>query len=201
MQFNTRGFDDITGNPEKIGIERISFERSPGLPAIVSAFLMCLYYAGYGALAFRTRSLRKVAARPLIPGQQPLDVTNIRDGQLLKIKTFLETHYHDPDISTRMVYAELGIPPARVYALLKEAFDLTFKEIINKMRIEEAKRLLLESDLRITEIAMRLGFGQHSYFNLMFRMKCFPLKWYKYEIKCDISAEPSYQSYIILANQ
>jgi AraC-like DNA-binding protein len=169
MQFNTRGSDYVIGKPEKISIERISFKRSPGLLAIVSVCIMCLYYVGYGALAFRTRSLRKVAARPLILGQQPLDVTNFRDEQLLKIKTFLEVHYRDPDISTRIVYAELGIPPARVFTLLKEVFDLTFKEIINKMRIEEAKQLLLESDLRITEIAMKLGFGQHSYFNRLFK--------------------------------
>jgi AraC-like DNA-binding protein len=168
MQFNIQGSDYIIDKPEKISIEKISFERSPGLLAIVSACVMCLYYVGYAVLTFHIRSRGKVAARPLILGQ-PLDVTNYRDEQLLKIKAFLEAHYHDPDISTRMISTELGISSARVFTLLKEAFNLTFKEIINKMRIEEAKRLLLESDLRITEIAMRLGFGQHSYFNRLFK--------------------------------
>jgi AraC-like DNA-binding protein len=36
-------------------------------------------------------------------------------------------------------------------------------------RIQEAKRLLNETDLNVTEIAFRLGFNSHSYFSAIFK--------------------------------
>jgi AraC-like DNA-binding protein len=166
MQFNPQGSDYMLGRQEKISIEKIYFSRLPALPAVALAIVMCIYYAVAGFLAFRSR---KAAQYRQIPEQKHLDVTSIRDEQLHRIKAFLEAHYFDPDISTRMIYTTLGIPPARVFNLLKESYNLSFKQIINKMRIEEAKHLLLDSDLRITEIAMKLGFGQQSYFNRLFK--------------------------------
>jgi AraC-like DNA-binding protein len=164
IQFNTAGSDYKIGRQEKISIEKIYFERPLSLLSIIPAVVMCLYYPCFAVFAFRARSRK---AR--IPDQQPLGIANFRDKQLQRIKALLEAHYSDPDITTRMIYAETGIPPERVFRLLKESYHLTFKQIINAMRIKEAKRLLRESDLRVTEIAMKLGFGQHSYFNHLFK--------------------------------
>jgi AraC-like DNA-binding protein len=169
FQFNTQGSVYKTDRPEKISIEKISFKRPPALFAVVPACVMCAYYAVFAVLAFLSRLRRKVAAKLQIPEQQQLVVTTIREEQLQRINTFLKAHYNDPDISTRMIYTTLGIPSARVFNLLKGSYGLSFKQIINTMRIEEAKRLLLESDLPITEIAMRLGFNDLSYFSQLFK--------------------------------
>lgn len=89
---------------------------------------------------------------------------------MLRIKEFIETNYHLADISTRMVSEKLGIPQSRVFELLKKEFSLTFKQLINKMRINEAKRLLKETELIVIDIALNLGFNNVSYFNNLFKM-------------------------------
>jgi YesN/AraC family two-component response regulator len=68
-----------------------------------------------------------------------------------------------------MLYTTLGIPQDRVFALVMSEYGLTFKQLINKMRIEEAKRMLKETDLRIIDIALNLGFNNISYFNNIFK--------------------------------
>ena len=105
-----------------------------------------------------------------IPKQKPVVTTSYKERDLLRIIDYIESHYYDPHISTRMIYQKLGIPPSRVFNLLKEKYQLSFKQLINKMRIEEAKRLLKETDLRIIDIAFDLGFNNISYFNNLFKM-------------------------------
>ena len=53
--------------------------------------------------------------------------------------------------------------------MLHKEYNLTLKRLANKMRMEEAKRLLRETDLRITDIALELGFNNITYFNHLFK--------------------------------
>ncbi|MFR2464209.1 MAG: helix-turn-helix transcriptional regulator [Clostridia bacterium] len=45
----------------------------------------------------------------------------------------------------------------------------TFREYLNFVRISEAEKLLLNTDLNITEIAMEVGFSSSSYFIEQFK--------------------------------
>jgi AraC family transcriptional regulator len=48
--------------------------------------------------------------------------------------------------------------------------NLTFREWINRLRIEEAKRLLLDfPDMNVSEIALQTGFATQSHFSQQFR--------------------------------
>lgn len=51
----------------------------------------------------------------------------------------------------------------------KERTGKTFTEFLNQIRIQEACKLLLETDLSISEIAFQVGFQNLSYFNRTFR--------------------------------
>jgi YesN/AraC family two-component response regulator len=104
-----------------------------------------------------------------MPKQKPVEITSYREQDLTRVREFIESHYSNPEISTRMLYKSLGIPPEKVFTLVLNEYGLTFKQLINKMRIEEAKRLLQESDLRITDIAMNVGFNELTYFNRLFK--------------------------------
>jgi AraC-like DNA-binding protein len=166
MQFNIDGSDYKLDTSEKIVIENISFHRSVSIIVISILSLVMLYYLGFISITI----IRKVRAGAWkLPDQRPLDVSSYREKELLRIKDFIESHYHDPNISTRMIYKVLGIPQDRVFDLLKQEYRLTFKQLINKMRIEEAKRILSNTDLRIIDIALNLGFNNISYFNNLFK--------------------------------
>lgn len=52
--------------------------------------------------------------------------------------------------------------------LFKHRTGTTVNKFCNMLRIEEAKRLLTETDMRITDIALQTGFNNISYFNYVF---------------------------------
>jgi AraC-like DNA-binding protein len=53
--------------------------------------------------------------------------------------------------------------------LFKRATGLTFTEYLSRVRVEKAKKLLLNPHLRISEIAYDVGFQSLTHFNRVFR--------------------------------
>jgi AraC-like DNA-binding protein len=167
IQLNSEGSDYRLGKREHLAIRSITFKRPPSVASFAIIGLMCAWYVAiFVFLAFR----RLANHAPAIPERKALDIPSYREQAMARIRAFLETHYCDPDISTEIVYRELGIPSGKVFELVKREYNLTFKQLVNKMRMEEAKRLLAETDLRVTEIAFGLGFNNITYFNNLFRM-------------------------------
>jgi AraC-like DNA-binding protein len=104
-----------------------------------------------------------------IPEQKPVRVTTYYEQDLNRIREFLESNDSDPGISTQHVYQRLGIPKTRVSELLYKEYHFSFKQIISRMRIEEAKRSLKQTDLRIIDISFNVGFNNITYFNSIFK--------------------------------
>lgn len=52
--------------------------------------------------------------------------------------------------------------------IFKQATGITFTEFVNRQRIERAKRLLLDPEVRVTEVAYDVGFQSLSQFNRSF---------------------------------
>ncbi len=166
MQFNREGSNYIINKPESITVEKVSFHRTPSPINYILIGIIILYYLGFGGVYInKTLQMKKEK----LPQRKNLELASYREKDLLRIKEFIAANYQLADISTKMIADRLGITSARVFELLKEEYHLTFKQLINKMRIDEAKRLLIETDLRITEIAMNLGFNSVSYFNNLFK--------------------------------
>jgi len=166
FQFNAAGSDNWLGRHERVVIEEIAFHRSLTLFNKVIIGFLAFYYAVFIVFAI-TRKIRNTRLK--IPDQKPIEVASYKAKDMARIKEFVESHYNDTDISTKMLYKALGIPQDRVFALVMSEYGITFKQLINKMRIEEAKRLLRETDLRIIDIALNLGFNNISYFNNIFK--------------------------------
>ena len=100
-------------------------------------------------------------------------------------KLFLQTADTDPDavrkarqyilnhLTSAMTLDEVahhaGVSPFHFCKVFKRATGLTFTEFVNRARVEQAKRLLLKPQARITEIAYDVGFQSLSQFNRSFR--------------------------------
>lgn len=67
------------------------------------------------------------------------------------------------------VATKTGTDPTAITHLLQRRFDLNFSELVGKVRIERAKRLLRDSQLSISEIARRVGVSDASNFGRLFR--------------------------------
>jgi AraC-like DNA-binding protein len=167
LQFNQEGSDYRINKPENIIIENISFRRTISLFNYALIGLVILYYTGFGGFLIRRKMQKK---RQHLPERKSLELSSYREKELLQIKEFIQANYNVVDVSTRKVSETMGIPSSRVFELIKEEYHLTFKQLINRMRIDEAKRLLKETDLRVTDIALNLGFNNVSYFNNLFKM-------------------------------
>jgi AraC-like DNA-binding protein len=64
---------------------------------------------------------------------------------------------------------ELGLSPERARHAVKELFGVGYAELLMRRRVDEAKRLLLHTDLTIAAIAERCGFSDASHLHRAFR--------------------------------
>jgi AraC-like DNA-binding protein len=86
-----------------------------------------------------------------------------------KIITCIGEHYSEQNLTVQAVSQECGIPVRRIPGCLKKYFNLSFPQYLNAIRLAEAKRLLKETDLMISEIAFRIGYKSIPHFNRIFK--------------------------------
>ena len=68
-----------------------------------------------------------------------------------------------------MVAAQVGLNPSYFSTYFKQICGSSFKEYLNMVRVEEAKRLLANTDYSILDIAIAIGFDNQSYFSKVFK--------------------------------
>jgi len=84
-------------------------------------------------------------------------------GGIQRIKKYIDQHYAEP-ISLKSIAAQFYINPVYLGQLFKKSYQLYFNEYLLQLRIQEAKKLLRQTDLKIYEVAERVGFSHPEYF-------------------------------------
>ncbi|GET31374.1 hypothetical protein PbJCM13498_02370 [Prolixibacter bellariivorans] len=82
---------------------------------------------------------------------------------------YINRNFQEHELSLEQVSEHTGVTPRRIAQFIQETYDCNFKTYINRIRINESKRLLRETDLPIGEIAFKVGFGNQSHFNRVFK--------------------------------
>jgi len=82
---------------------------------------------------------------------------------------YINRNFHKHELSLEQVAEYAGISPRRIARSIQETYDCNFKTYVNRIRINESKRLLRETDWPIGEIAFKVGFGNQSHFNRVFK--------------------------------
>ena len=100
----------------------------------------------------------QLATRP--ENAEPKAVTRARE--------FIEKN-QDRDVSLQEVAKAVNTSTFYFCKLFKKATGLTFTDYLSRVRIERAKNLLLNPNLRVSEIAYEVGFQSLTHFNRMFR--------------------------------
>lgn len=80
---------------------------------------------------------------------------------------FIQVHYHQ-DISLDNCADHVGTNPFYLSKTFKQVTGTNFIDYLTELRMEKAKELLRESELRINDVAEQVGY-QHSYFNRIFK--------------------------------
>ena len=76
---------------------------------------------------------------------------------------------HFADISERDVADVCGISPVAVSRLFARTMKCSFPDYVCGVRLREAEKLLLTTDLSVTDIALQVGFSTPAYFIAKFR--------------------------------
>ncbi len=94
------------------------------------------------------------------------DITGNRN--IDKLLSFINDNYKS-DISLNDVAEYVGLSPSYVSTIFKEAINMSFVNYLNKMRIDSAKQLILDTQLSINEIGFKVGFNNVQNFYRTFK--------------------------------
>ncbi|MCF0133967.1 MAG: PocR ligand-binding domain-containing protein [Blautia sp.] len=75
----------------------------------------------------------------------------------------------DQDLTLSKVAIQVYLNPAYFSTIFKKSTGMSFKEYLTKLRVDEAKRLLTNTDYTILDIAVACGFDNQSYFSKVFK--------------------------------
>lgn len=88
-------------------------------------------------------------------------------GDINKIKRYIDSHYTE-NISLKSIAAEFYMNPVYLGRLFRKSYNQYFNEYLLQLRIQEAQKLLRQTDLRMYEVAARIGFQNADYFVTQF---------------------------------
>ncbi|EQA51947.1 helix-turn-helix domain-containing protein [Leptospira kmetyi] len=92
------------------------------------------------------------------------------DSILARLETMMETErmYQNEEVSLGYVAERVSLTTHQLSELINRKLNKSFFVWLNQYRVEEAKKLLKETDKTVLEIAMEVGFNNRSSFNEAF---------------------------------
>ncbi|WP_313100041.1 substrate-binding domain-containing protein [Epilithonimonas sp.] len=88
-----------------------------------------------------------------------------------KLNQIIKTNIDNPDFSVENLADLLNISRIQLYRKIKAMFDVNVSDYINNIRLEQAKSMLQNPGLTISEIAYKTGFSSPNYFSTVFKNK------------------------------
>ena len=81
---------------------------------------------------------------------------------------YISQYYHQP-LTLAHVAGIAGLSPSYFSALFGRVMGIHYREYVNRIRVDEAKRLLTATDYPLSQIAISVGFSDQSYFSKVFK--------------------------------
>jgi two-component system response regulator YesN len=88
---------------------------------------------------------------------------------MAKALKYIENHYMECDLSLDDVANHVHISPSYFSVIFKTEHEMTFTDYLIKVRIEIAKELMRKTDLKLYEIAHRVGYDTAAYFSTAYK--------------------------------
>jgi AraC-like DNA-binding protein len=118
-------------------------------------------------------------------------LARIQEPPLLeKIKNYIENKLFN-EISISNMSRDLNMSASYLSHVIKSQFNISLTEYVRERRLEKAKQLLQQTDLKIFEIAAASGFQDQNYFSRIFKKKIgyTPVEFRTIEVKKQNSAK------------
>lgn len=102
-----------------------------------------------------------------------------RQNFVNNLNSYLRAHITE-DLTADRLAEDLGVSRSKLYLVSDRNLGMGIAEYIRKFRIDEARRLLKETDYSTTRIAELTGFSDYNYFCRVFKkMTGYPAKKYR----------------------
>ncbi len=88
---------------------------------------------------------------------------------ILKAKRFIEEHYADQNTTLTTVAEVVALSPNHFSTIFSQECKTTFIEYLTNVRLENAKRLMRETEMKGYDIAYECGFSDPHYFSYIFK--------------------------------
>jgi two-component system response regulator YesN len=85
-----------------------------------------------------------------------------------RIHKFIHEHYQE-NIGRNEIAAAFHLAPEYLAKLYKKKTDQSLKDAIREYRVEQARRMLRDPDVRVSDVAEAVGFDNFSYFTTIFK--------------------------------
>ena len=87
-------------------------------------------------------------------------------------KKIVEEHFFDPDLSVESVCDALHVSTSHFSKIFKQETGRTFMNYMIGKRMEEAKKLLLQTNYKSLVIGEMVGYPEPNYFSYVFKKNC-----------------------------
>ena len=89
----------------------------------------------------------------------PQTSSRVKTNALAKVLLYLNEHFKNENISRESVAKALCYTPTYISHCISVLPDMSFAKLLNSLRVEYAKKLLLTTDYSVTGIAIESGFS------------------------------------------
>ncbi|MCQ2218533.1 MAG: helix-turn-helix transcriptional regulator [Paludibacteraceae bacterium] len=146
---------------------KMVYDSSAFSPYLIA---LLLYYIIFATFYFIKRAKAKSEVKYVVVPIKEIETKGEKaKGKDVDIVSFIGENYPNPDFKVSDVANHFKLTENEVSDILKEYCDKTFRQYLNQIRMEEAKRLLKESKQQISSIAFSVGYNNVQHFNRVFK--------------------------------
>jgi len=104
----------------------------------------------------------------IVSNQIAVHHANAEPPVIVRAKEFIKDHYSE-ELSLGQVAKSVNVSTFYFCKMFKKITGLNFTDYVSRVRVERAKNLLLNPNLRVSEIAYEVGFQSLTHFNRVFK--------------------------------
>ncbi|CAI6044487.1 response regulator [Cohnella sp. JJ-181] len=86
-----------------------------------------------------------------------------------QVMQYVERHYQSRELSLSEIGEFVGVTVPHLCSVFKEGTGVTIKQYVSEYRINRAKALLANRELKLFDIALQVGYADGEYFSKMFK--------------------------------
>lgn len=142
-----------------------------GLGAAREDFLRSVDMERIQKMDISLENMRDYIEETLMQALEFRDRRNESQGRktLNKSLEYIEENYMRESLSLNEIAAVLEVSPNYFSAMFSQEMQMTFVEYVTQKRMEKAKSLLRETEMRANEIALTVGYKNPHYFSFVFK--------------------------------